>query len=380
MKRLFAVLGVALTASLLLLCVVGCEGDRRESENSRTVVLPAGEIHDGWYFAAGQRVIINGTVNGDAYVAAGQVEINGTINGDLLAAGGDLDIGGTITDDVRAAGGNIRLNGSVGKNASVAGGNIIVRKTAMIKGGLIVVGGNLAQGGSVEKDVRAAVGQMEVTGSIGKNTDVAGGRLVVARGASIGGNLNAFLGEKDRSEIAEGAVKGSINVKQREEAPKRILGIASGKFWFKAFWTGSLFLTGFVLFLLSRKLFAEYGTVAITRLGMSLLWGLAVVVCTPIACIILLVTIIGIPLALILLALYLIMLYVSHLCLGLAVGMRLFRSDQSSGWILYFVFAVGTIIFQGLSLIPILGTIIEIAAILLGSGAIVLLIKGRLKN
>jgi cytoskeletal protein CcmA (bactofilin family) len=379
MKRQFRVLGVALTGSLLLLCVAGCGGDR-ESEDSRTVILPAGEIHDGWYFAAGQRVIINGTVNGDAYVAAGQVEVNGTINGDLLTAGGDLDIGGTVTDDVRAAGGSIRLNGSVGKNATAAGGNIIVRRTAVIHGGLLVVGGNLAQGGSVENNLRAAVGNIEVTGSVGKNTDVTGGRLVIARGANIGGNLTALLSEKDRSEIAEGAVKGSINVKQQEETPHRILGIASGKFWFKAFWTVSLFLTGFVLFLLSRKLFADYGTVAITRLGMSLLWGLAVVVCTPIAVIIVCITVIGIPLGLMVLALYLIMIYLSHLCLGLAVGMRLFGSDVSSGWILYFVFIVGTIIFQGLSLIPILGTLLEIGAILLGCGAMVLLIKGLVKK
>jgi cytoskeletal protein CcmA (bactofilin family) len=380
MKRLSAIL-VSLLFSLPLLWIAGCGGEQQGSESSaRTIVLPAGETHDGWYFAAGKRVIINGTINGDAYIAAGQVEINGVINGDLLVAGGDVEIGGNISDDVRAAGGNVRLNGSVGKNVSAAGGNIIVRPTASIKGGLLVACGSLSQGGSVEKNLRAVVGEMEVTGSVGKNTDVMGGRLMVARGANIGGNLTALLGDKERSEIAEGAVKGSINVKQREEHPSRVLGIASGRFWFKVFWVGSLLLTGLVIFLFSRTLVAAYGTIVLRKFGMSLVWGLVLLVGTPIAVIILFVTLIGVPLGLILLALYGIVLYLSQLSVGLAAGMRLFGSDTTSGWILYFAFVVGTVIFQGLSLIPVLGILLEIGALLLGSGAIVLLIKDRLKG
>jgi cytoskeletal protein CcmA (bactofilin family) len=381
MKRLSGVRAPAIFLFVLLAVMAwGCSGDQRGSEGNRTIILPAGETHDGWYFAAGQRVIINGTVNGDAYIAAGQVEINGVINGDLLVAGGDLEIGGNITDDLRAAGGNVRMNGSVGKNASVAGGNVTVRPTALIKGGLLTACGSLTQGGSVEKDLRAEVGEMEVTGSVGMNTDVAGGRLTVRRGATIGGNLTAILSQKDRSEIAEGAVKGSISLRQKEEAPSRILGIPSGTFIFKAFWFGSLLVTGLVLFLLSRRTFADYGAAALNRFGMSLLWGLLVVIGTPIVALILCITLIGIPPGLILLALYLIVLYLSQLSAGLAAGMKLFGLNATSGWILYFAFVVGTLIYQGLSLIPVLGILLEIFVLLLGSGAIVLLVKGRVKG
>ncbi len=381
MKRVLAILLTAVPFSLLLLSAAGCGNDQRGStESGRTVVLPAGETHEGWYFVAAQRVILNGTVNGDAYVAAGQVEVHGTINGDLLVAGGDVEIGGTVSDDIRVAGGNVRMNGSVGKNVSAVGGNIAVSPAASIAGGLLVASGSLVEGGTVLQDLRAAVGQVEVTGSVGKNVDVVGGRLMVARGANVGGNLTAMLGEKDRSEIAEGAVKGAINVKQQEEDPTRIIGIRPKTFWFKTFWVGSLLLTGLVLYLLSRRSFAEYGTIAISRLGWSLLWGLVLVVVTPIAVILICATIIGIPLGLTLLGLYLLVLYLSQLSIGLAAGVRQFGPNDSSGWILYFAFVVGTLVFQGLSLVPILGIILEIIALFLGSGAIALLIKGRLKN
>lgn len=381
MKGLPAFLSAAVPLSFLLLAAGGCGDDQSGSTQSgRTILLPAGETHEGWYFVAAERVIINGTVNGDAYIAAGQVEVHGTINGDLLVAGGDVEIGGTVTDDVRVAGGNVRMNGAVGKNVSAVGGNIAVSPAASIAGGLLVASGSLIEGGTVLNNLRAAVGQVEVTGSVGKNVDVVGGQLTVARGANVGGDLTAMLSAKDRSEIAEGAVKGAINVKQKEEDPTRVIGIRPKTFWFKVFWVGSLLLTGLVLYLLSRRSFTEYGTIAMTRLGWSLLWGLGLVVVTPIAVILLCATIIGIPLGLTLLALYLFVLYLSQLSIGIAAGVRQVGPNMSSGWILYFAFVVGTIIFQGLSLIPIVGVILEIVVLFVGSGAIAILIKGRLKN
>ncbi len=368
-------------ALALLLPAFGCDGEKRGSDQGeRTIILPTGETHEGWYFVAAQHVIINGTVNGDAYVAAGQVEVHGTINGDLLVAGGDVEIGGTVSDDIRVAGGTVRMNGSVGKNVSAVGGNINVSPTAVINGGLLVACGNLVEGGTVQKDLRAAVGRVEVTGSVGKNVDVVGGQLMVARGANVGGHLTATLRDKEHSDIAEGAVKGAINVKQREEDPTRIMGLPPGTFWFRTIWGGSLLLAGLVMFLLSRKFFAEYGSVAASQLGWSLLWGLVLVVIGPIVGIVLCATIVGIPLGLMLLALYLMVLYLSQLSLGLAAGARLFGSNVTSGWILYFAFVVGTMIFQGLSLFPILGVLIQIFAMLLGSGAMVLLVRGYIRR
>ncbi len=376
MKRVPVDVFTALTLCLISSFASGCRDDQQGTwEQERTVVLPAGETHEGWYFAAAQHVILNGTVNGDAYIAAGQVEVHGTINGDLLVAGGDVEIGGTVTDDIRAAGGTVRLNGSVGKNVSAVGGNINVSPTASIAGGLLTACGSLVEGGAIQKDLRAAVGTVDITGMVVDNVDIVGGRLTVARGANVGGNLNAVLSQKDRSEIAEGAVKGTISLKQREEHPARIIGLPEGTFWLKTFWVGSLYLAGLVFFLLSRRYFAEYGSLTVNRMGWSFLWGLALVIITPIAVLVLCATIIGIPLGLMLLALYLTVLYLSQLSLGLAAGMRLFGSNVESGWILYFSFMVGTLIFQGLSLVPYLGTLLEIAALFLGSGAMFLLIK-----
>ncbi len=107
--------------------LVFCTEGARSQEVGKIVILPASEVHEGWYFAAGDKVIIEGTVNGDVYAAAGAVEVSGTINGDLLVAGGDVTVSGTISDDIRAAGGSVRIDGKVGKNVTAAGGNVSVR-------------------------------------------------------------------------------------------------------------------------------------------------------------------------------------------------------------------------------------------------------------
>ena len=90
------------------LVAVSCNGwEHQQDRKTKRVSLGANEVHNGWYFGAGDEVVIEGTVNGDAYVAGGYVEIDGTINGDLLVAGGMVTINGKVTDHVRGAGGTI---------------------------------------------------------------------------------------------------------------------------------------------------------------------------------------------------------------------------------------------------------------------------------
>jgi hypothetical protein len=342
----------------------------------KTVILPADEVHEGWYFAAGDHVIIDGTVNGDVYVGAGRVDINGTINGDLLVGGGMVDIAGRVSDDVRGAGGNVRISGTVGKNVTAAGGTVEVSRSAVIAGGLLAAGGTVQSAGTVKKDAMVASGTAEFSGVIEGNLNVATGHLSVYRGAHIGGNLTAALDAKEHARIDSGTVKGSVTIKLREEKEARhVFGFRPWRFWLKIFWIGGLLFTGLAFFLLARKKFVEYGSVMKQEFWMSLLWGLVGVIAVPIVVIILCVTLIGIPLGLILLAVYLVAIYFSQLSLGLLAGNLIFRTEKRHGWILYWAFAAGTILFQLLSFVPMLGLLLELVALLLGFGALVLMVK-----
>jgi hypothetical protein len=351
-------------------------GESGKSDDKKTTVLPAGEVHEGWYFAAGDRVIINGTVNGDAYIAGGSVEVNGTINGDLLAAGGNVRVGGKITDDARVTGGTVEISGEVGKNVTAAGGTVSVSKSGVVGGGVLAAGGTVEVSGAIQKDAVLAGGTAEITGTVGGNARIAGDHIGVYRGAMIAGSLSVTSESKEKAHIDDGTVIGPVTFEgHKAHQGPTILGFQPFRFWLKVIWIGGLLLTGLVFFLLSRKKFAEYAMIVKRQAGMGVLWGLVGVIAIPVVCIILFVTVIGLPLGLILLALYLILLYLAQLSLGLLAGDLIFKTEQKNGWIIFWAFVVGMVLFQILSFVPILGVLLEIAALLLGVGALILMIR-----
>jgi hypothetical protein len=379
MKPSSSILPKVLLSLLLAVILVSCRSwDTSHDRKMRRVVLPAGEVHEGWYFAGGDQVVIEGTVNGDAYVAGGIVEVDGTINGDLLVAGGQVNISGTVSDDVRAAGGNIQINGKVGKNISAAGGSIGIGKSSSVGGGVLAACGNLSVSGTVTRDVRVAAGNMSMSGTIDGNVDFAGDNLSVLQGGRIGGNLSARVKEKENVEIAQGAVLGNVDVTTYEARPvHHILGLRPFRFWAKIVWALSLLLAGLVLTFVFPKQFRDLGLTINKLPGKSFVWGIVGLILVPIVGVILLVTLIGIPLGLLVLTLYLWMLHLSQLTLGVFVGHRLFGIEEKKGWHLFSAFAVGLIIVQALTFIPYVRFLVVVVGLIFGLGAILLVLKGE---
>jgi cytoskeletal protein CcmA (bactofilin family) len=364
-------------APVLALLLVSCHGTEsgKPQEGTGTVILPATEIHEGWYFAAGQSVIIEGTVNGDVFAAGGSVDISGTVNGDVVVAAGDVTVSGTVSDDIRAAGGTIRIEGKVGKNVTAAGGDLTVGRNAEISGALLALSGQARVSGTVKKDLMFKGGSATVSGTVGGNVNVEGDEFSTLPGAHVAGNVKARVRDESRLKIAEGSVTGKVEFVKatREEAPT-ILGRSPGAFWFKILWTLWLFLSGLVLFALFRKIFIGYSAALRQRTVPCALWGIAGLVVLPIAMILLAITIVGMPFALLLFDLYFWMAYFSQLSTALLLGDLLFRNRESGGWAPFWAFAVGLLIVQVLTFIPYVTALVVIVGLVLGFGALLLLI------
>jgi hypothetical protein len=355
--------------------LVSCSGrpGREETRELRRVVLPAGEVHDGWYFAAGDQVVIEGTVNGDVYAAGGTVTVDGTINGDLLLAGGNVSVGGTVTDDIRGGGGSVILSGKTGKNVSAAGGSVTVTKGAEIGGGLLVAAGALQHGGTILKDAMIASGDGVLTGTVAGNARYAGGRLQVFPGAVVGGDLDVLVERAEDAVIADGAVKGRVSVSVGEERPEPgILGMTPFRLWVKVLWALSLLATALVAALLLPGRLAGTAVNIVRRPGRSVLWGVIGLLALPILSFLLLITLLGAPLGLFVLTVTLWFLYLSQLALGAAVGHLVLGTDGKTGWSLFLAVALGILITQALTFVPYLGTVVVIAGLVFGLGAILM--------
>lgn len=361
----------------LAMTMLACGGREYSAERKKQrVILAAGETHEGWYFASGDQVVLEGTVNGDAYIAGGVVQVDGTINGDLLVAGGQVVITGNVTDDVRAAGGSVECTGRIGKNLTVAGGTVRVGKGSEVGGGLLAAGGSLFVAGSVEHDAMVASSDMSLSGTVKGNMDFAGGALTTLQGSTVGGDLKAFVDDSLRVEIASGTVHGASDVSTRQtKAARTILGLGRWQFWLKMFWALSLIVSALVLMLLFPRQVIGIGKAILEHPAQSLLWGIVGLVVVPLVVIVLLITVVGIPLGLLLLGLYFWILYLSQLSLGVALGQRLFGGEGT--WRLVGAFAVGILIVQVLTLVPVLGIILTLAGLLFGLGAVLAVLKNE---
>ena len=89
---------------------------------------------------------------------------------------------------------------------------------------------------------------------------------------------------------------------------------------------------------------------------------------TPVACLLLLASVVGVPLGLILAVLYAILLYWGRIFVAAWIGeaiFRLFRAAPGPAW----TFLLGLVVYYPLVVIPLLGWLVVALAVLFGLGA-----------
>lgn len=355
----------------LIVNPVAAEEQSMAPGNRGRITLPAGETVNKDYFAVGQRVEISGTVNGDVYVAGGQVLIDGQINGDLLAVGGTVNISGNVTQDARIAGGQVTLSGPIGRNLTIGSANLDITGSARIKGGLVAASGNLTLAAPVGKDVNAAAGNLTVLNRINGNLRAAAGTIRLASRASVGGTMTYW---SDRPASIDPGVKvgGGVVRKTHPEPPTEVMKRAAA--WFAGFillLKLVSFVSTLIVGLVLIRFFPGFTGVAVSYVGLrpwaSLGYGFLILAATPVLAGALLVSVVGIPLALLIVAAYSCGIYFARIPVFVWAGRMLlgwFGREWSPGWAL----AAGLFLYSLLTLIPIVGGLLTLAAALWGLG------------
>lgn len=365
-KRLLFYIFLPLFLGLLLAPSVFAKG------TERTILLSAQTIqHD--YFAANEVVDIQGTVNGDAYVAGGEVTVNGSINGDLLVVGGQVNIDGIVRNNLRVLGGNINIRGTVGRNISAVGGNITIEKGARINGNLVSAGGNIEVLSPV-RDFTVAGGNVRVGSTIQRNMMAGVGNLTLTPNARVGGNLEYW--SEEQGVFSQGASVSGRTTFHQTTPPEKEKGaveaaIKGASLVFEIVGFLSSFLVGLLLLWVAPVYMRDVAMLMQKRFGMSLLMGLVILIVTPIAILLFIVTILGIPIALMLLALYLIELYLSHIVVSFSLGMWI-KGYMNKKANMYLTFTVGLIVYYIVGFIPLIGGLTKFIVLLVGIGALVM--------
>jgi hypothetical protein len=122
------------------------------------------------------------------------------------------------------------------------------------------------------------------------------------------------------------------------------------------------------------------GTTIASRPGESALWGVLTFLLIPVIVLLLMMTLVGIPLALFVLFIYLWLLYLTQLGLGVVLAHWLMGLDGRSGWSLFWAVVVGVLAVQILTFIPYVRYLVTVLGIVFGLGALCLVLVREVQH
>lgn len=280
---------------------------------------------------------------------------------DVVRLGGQIEVTEAIDGSLHAAGGRITIEAPVGGDASLAAGSVTVR-------------------GPITRELRVAGGNVLIDGPVGGDAYVMAGKLELGPDARISGKLTFHGGELIRDPAA--VVYGTL-----QQNPKRVRrhvrveehaasSYARGWFWT----TGLLVLAALIAAALpgpSRRMATELRE----RPWLTALVGLVALTTIPVAALLLMVTIIGIPIGLLAIAAYAALLLVGYVWLAVAVGgMLLDRVKPETAAITAWRAGAAVAAMLALALLarlPFIGGFIVFVALVVGVGMVVAALMRR---
>ena len=306
---------------------------------------------------------------------------------DLYKIDENIEIDNLIDGNAYLLGSNVTVNGQIGGDLFVIAQNVNLTQESYIYGNLFIVADsitidgivcdlysisntlNINENGVVLRDMRSTSGNINLNGSIGRNTYIISGNLVVGETAVVYGNLNYETSEAIT--VPEGVVSGDINFSQAVVADT-----SNTVTDYIISWVSTLLftLTVFGLLLLIAPKFVAKAEEAIHKnalatLGIGALTWIIIIVVMTIA-LFLLISVVGSSLAFVTTLLCLIPLTIAKTLSIISISNLLGNKVKVFGKAhnLLAIILVSTIVWA-LGLIPFfVGTVISILVMLFGLG------------
>jgi len=335
--------------------------------------LPAGQEVKGDLRVFADRTQIDGDVDGDLIVGSQYLTVNGHVKGDILAFGQEIRVNGPVDGNVRVWCQAVTLTSTVAKNVMVWSQAIELDTKGKV-GGSMTVGTQVGQlNGEADGDVLVGGEVVGINGTMGHDLSVHADRLNIGPTAEVKGQAR-FEGRRP-AEVAAGAKLASPIV---FTVAKRGPNYSEGRYYYRRLWLwGASFLLALVILFVAPTFFFDV-TQACKRVGPAMGFGALFLFATPIAAIIVCLTIVGLSVGIPVLLLYLIAVYSAKIFVGAWLGEKLLGAGVGIGPAIGRV-ALGLLILRGISMIPFIGSLVGFVIVpIWGLGAIVLVLHRRI--
>lgn len=360
-----------LTLLLLLLVLLPLKiSSATQFKAKDNIFIPESEVIPDDLFVGGQNIKMDGRVEGDLIAGSRTIIVTGQVSGSVFSASQNLDILGQVQGSVRALSQTTNISGIIKRNVINFGACLYIRHTGKVEGDVTALGNELTVDGEIGRKLRVTAGTVVISGTINGDADIKANSITLMPTARIKGNLR-YESEKE-AKIESGAqIAGEtewIKTKPKEKEKRAFLTTTDAVI--KSLLLLASMLTGLFLILLSKRYVQAAEKNVFDSFLKSLGLGFILIICIPIAIVILLITLIGIPIALITLCAYFVLLYLSQIFVGIALGKKVltgFAKDKQAplGWSLI----LGLILLTVLTSIPFIGWLICFVVLFTGFGA-----------
>ncbi|TMC46141.1 MAG: hypothetical protein E6J23_03535 [Chloroflexi bacterium] len=370
---------VRLLASVaLILALSPSRAAAADIRQGQEITIGSSDTIEDDLYAFGSDIAINGTIHGDLIAGGNNISIDGTVTGDVIAAGNVVQIRGQVGGSVRVAASRVVLDGKVTNDFVAAGNELTILGNGKVGRDAILAGADATISGPIGRDLQVGGGNAKIDSAVGGNVKATIERLQITDRGSVGGSLKYT--SKNEAQIANASsVKGSIERQAPDNgrAPLFTGTAALVVEWLKGL-IGLLILGILVVFFFpgfSRRA----GEALVHSPWMTLAIGVLVLIGLPILSIVFFAVgylIGGWWIGFVVLALFVVALALSIPVAAVGIGGALLRIARRPVPV-WLALLIGLVVLLLIALIPILGGIVIIGALLFGMGATTIAVVGN---
>lgn len=333
----------------------------------------------------GGSIVINQEME-NVYTAGNVVSINANVNKSLHAAGNTVNISkdASIYGTLYAGAGNVFIEGAIADDLFAGAGDVFISETASIGGDLVAGVGNITIDGPVGGDILLGAGEATINNRVAGNVKIKTGKLTLGDNAKIDGSLE-YTSEKE-AEIDKSKVLGEVVFHQQErvikEGPlknsKLFLTILTIGFFLKLL---AAIAAGLIFVYLLKNFTEEVVNSAFKKFWPNLGIGFGALILTPVACIILAISMIGLLIAGVIISLYALLLVLASAFAGIILGSWLIKliTKKKEYVIDWKAVVLGVVVIKVLAFVPFVGWLAKFIFLLMALGALVHWVYKRMK-
>lgn len=347
-------------------------------KSGKEIIIGTDDVIDDDLIAFGRTIKIEGKVNGDVFAFAQEVNIENEINGSIYTGGSEININTKNCRSLWAFCSALKVDANIDNNLLFFGGQLKTEKTNLIKKDLFAFGGEINIDGEVRRRVKGKMGGFNLRGKIG-SANIEANSVNIKSGSTVMGDL-LIKGIQEPNIDPDAKILGRTDYQKidKKESKHR-----KGSFvrTIKTVFFISKLIIGIILIALFKPFIIKTNEILKNSTWKSLGFGFLTIIIIPVAMVLTLITVIGIPVSIFCFFVFLTLVYLSGIAFATGFGDFLLKLIKKEGTISPFIsFIIGIVIVSLVSLIPYLGFLVRLVVLFFGTGMLVILFNNIWKK